>query len=126
MDFYGNGLLASPDMMENHQEELRAFLRGVVKGWRAAIADPASAIEALKEVDPLIDPALELQRLQMAIDENVVTPDTLANGMGLVKTDRMAKAIDQVALAFGFESKPTVGDVFTDAFMPGAEDRKIK
>jgi NitT/TauT family transport system substrate-binding protein len=126
MDFYGNGLLASPDMMENHAEELRAFLRAIVKGWRAAIADPASAIEALKEVDPLIDPALELQRLQMAIDENVVTPDTLKNGMGLIKTDRMAKAIDQVALSFGFETKPTIGDIFTDVFMPGAEDRKIK
>ncbi|MEQ8286892.1 ABC transporter substrate-binding protein [Thalassospira sp.] len=126
MDFYGNGLLASPEMMEDHPEELRAFLRGVVKGWRAAIADPASAIAALKEVDPLIDSDLELQRLQMAIDENVVTPDSIANGMGLVKTDRMAKAIDQVALAFGFENKPTVGDVFTDIFMPGEEDRKIK
>lgn len=126
MDFYGNGLLASPDMMENHPEELRGFLRGVVKGWRAAIADPASAIAALKEVDPLIDSDLELQRLQMAIDENVVTPETLENGMGLIKTDRMAKAIDQVSLAFGFETKPAVGDVFTDIFMPGADDRKIK
>lgn len=126
MDFYGNGLLASPDMMENHPEELQAFLRAVVKGWRAAIADPQAAIAALGEVDPLIDPALEVQRLQMAIDENVVTPDTLENGMGLVKTDRMAKAIDQVALAFGFEHKPTVDDVFTDAFMPDAADRQIK
>jgi NitT/TauT family transport system substrate-binding protein len=126
MDFYGNGLLASPEMMEKHPEELRGFLRAVVKGWRAAIEDPASAIAALKEVDPLIDPALELQRLQMAIDENVVTPDSLENGMGMVKTDRMAKAIDQVALAFGFENKPTVGDVFTDVFMPGESDRQIK
>ncbi|MCC9625722.1 ABC transporter substrate-binding protein [Thalassospira sp. MA62] len=126
MDFYGNGLLASPDMMENHAEELRAFLRGIVKGWRAAIEDPASAIAALKEVDPLIDPALEQQRLQMAIDENVVTPVTIKEGMGQVKTDRMAKAIDQVALAFGFENTLTVGDVFTDIFMPGEKDRMIK
>ncbi|NIZ03197.1 ABC transporter substrate-binding protein [Thalassospira lucentensis] len=126
MDFYGNGILASPDMMENHPEELRGFLRAVVKGWRAAIADPASAIAALKEVDPLIDPSLELQRLQMAIDENVVTPATIKDGMGLVKTDRMAKAIDQVALAFGFENKPSVGDVYTSVFLPGEKDRQIK
>lgn len=113
-------------MMENHPEELKGFLRGVVKGWAAAIADPESAIEALKEVDPLINPDLELQRLQMAIDENVVTPVTLEEGMGLVKADRMAKAIDQVALAFGFENKPSVDDIYTDAFMPAAEDRMLK
>ncbi|HAI33287.1 MAG TPA: taurine ABC transporter permease, partial [Thalassospira sp.] len=126
MDFYGNGILASPDMMENHPEEVKGFLRGVVKGWAAAIADPQSAIDALKEVDPLINPDLELQRLQMAIDENVVTPATLEEGMGLVKADRMAKAIDQVALAFGFENKPSVDDIYTDEFMPSAEDRMLK
>ena len=69
---------------------------------------------------------LELQRLQMAIDENVVTPATLEEGMGLVKADRMAKAIDQVALAFGFENKPSVDDIYTDEFMPSAEDRMLK
>ncbi|WP_404426079.1 ABC transporter substrate-binding protein [Thalassospira australica] len=126
MDFYGNAMIASPDMMENHPEELRGFLRAVVKGWRDAIANPEEAIAALKEVDPLIDPALEVQRLQMTIDDNVVTDVTLKEGMGQIKTDRMEKAIDQVSLAFGIENKPTVGDMFTDIFMPGEKDRMLK
>ena len=126
MDFYGNAMIASPDMMENHPEELRAFLRAVVKGWRDAIANPEEAIAALKEVDPLIDPALEVQRLQMTIDDNVVTEVTLKEGMGQIKTDRMEKAIDQVSLAFGIENKPAVGDIFTDIFMPGEKDRMLK
>ena len=126
MDFYGNAMIASPDMMENHPEELRAFLRAVVKGWRDAIANPEEAIAALKDTDPLIDPALELQRLQMTIDDNVVTEVTLKEGMGQIKTDRMNKAIDQVSLAFGIENKPTVADIFTDIFMPGDKDRMLK
>ena len=126
MDFYGNAMIASPDMMENHPEELRGFLRAVVKGWRDAIANPEEAIAALKEIDPLIDPALEVQRLQMTIDDNVVTDVTLKEGMGQIKTDRMEKAIDQVSLAFGIENKPTVGDMFTDIFMPGEKDRMLK
>jgi NitT/TauT family transport system substrate-binding protein len=119
-------MIASPDMMENHPEELRAFLRAVVKGWRDAIANPEEAIAALKDTDPLIDPALELQRLQMTIDDNVVTEVTLKEGMGQIKTDRMNKAIDQVSLAFGIENKPTVADIFTDIFMPGDKDRMLK
>ncbi|MDP2698485.1 ABC transporter substrate-binding protein [Thalassospira sp.] len=126
MDFYGNGLIASPAMMENNPEALRGFLRAVVKGWRDTVADPQAAIVALQEADPLIDPAIELERLNMVITDNILTPDVLENGMGPIKTDRMAKAIEQVSLAFGIANPPTVGDIFTDIYLPGAEDRKLK
>ncbi|MEQ5774821.1 MULTISPECIES: ABC transporter substrate-binding protein [unclassified Thalassospira] len=126
LDFYGNGILASKDMMENHGDQLRGFLRAVVKGWRDTIANPDEAIAALKEVDPLIDTKLETERLNMVIEDNVITDEVLAHGMGPISTDRMAKAIDQVSLAFGLQNPPKVADIFTSIYMPGEEERKIK
>ena len=126
LDFYGNGILASRDMMENHGDQLRGFLRALVKGWRDAIANPDEAIAALKEVDPLIDTDLETKRLNMVIEDNVITDEVLAHGMGPISNDRMAKAIEQVSLAFGLQNPPKVADIFTSIYMPGEADRKIK
>ena len=124
MAFYGNGLIATPELMKK-PELLKGFARAVVKGFRAAIADPDAAIAALKERDPLINVALETERLKLAIEMCVTTPDVKADGMGTIKKDRMAKAIDQLVIAFKLPSTPKVEDIFSDAAMPEAADRTL-
>lgn len=126
LDLYGNGLIASPEMMEENPEAITGFLRAVVKGWRDVIADPEAGIAAVKERDPLIDEALELDRLQLAIDNNVLTEEVEKDGMGGIDEARMQKAIDQVTYAFGIEDKPAVSDVFTSEFLPPAEERMLR
>ncbi len=125
LEFYGNALIASPALKDNVDLQKR-FARAVVKGWRDAIKDPKAAIEALKKRDPLIDSALELERLNMAIADNVLTPDVKANGMGAIRKERMTKAIDQLAVAFKLASKPAVEDVFNDAALPAKADRVLQ
>lgn len=126
MAFYGNGLIASPALMQKNPQLLTGFARAVVKGWRDALKDPQAAIEALKKRDPLINPALELDRLKMAMGDNVLTADVKAAGMGAIKKERMAKAIDQLSVAFNLAKKPAVEDVFTDAFLPAKADRMLQ
>ena len=125
LDLYGNGLIASPEMMENHPDKLTGFLRAVVKGWAEVIKDPDAGIAAVKQRDPLIDTALEKDRLMMAIENNVLTQEVAENGMGAIDEDRMAKAIDQVALSFGIDDKPSVEEVFTSRFLPAKQDRML-
>lgn len=126
LDLYGNGLIASPALMEQHPDAVKGFVKAVIKGWRDAIADPKAGIAAVKARDPLIDEALELDRLQMAIDNNVLTDEVKANGMGGIDEARMLKAIDQVTYAFGIQDKPAVADVFTSDFLPPAEERMLQ
>ncbi|MDR3437311.1 ABC transporter substrate-binding protein [Telmatospirillum sp.] len=126
MAFYGNGLIASPALMQNNPDVLKRFSRAVIKGWREAIKDPAAAIEAIKKRDPLIDPALERERLDMVLKDNVLTAEVKANGMGGIKKDRMAKSIEQLSDAFSLPKAPTVDDVFTDAFLPSKADRMLQ
>jgi NitT/TauT family transport system substrate-binding protein len=61
----------------------------------------------------------------MAIENNVLTQEVAENGMGAIDKDRMAKAIDQVALSFGIDDKPSVDDVFTSKFLPAKEERML-
>ena len=126
MAFYGNGLIASPALMQNNPDLLKRFARAVVKGWRDAIKNPAAAIEAVKKRDPLIDPALETERLDMVVKDNVLTAEVKANGMGAIRKERMTKAIEQLTDAFNLSKVPAVEDIFTDAAMPAKADRMLQ
>ncbi|MDZ7712009.1 MAG: hypothetical protein U5L06_02275 [Rhodovibrio sp.] len=61
----------------------------------------------------------------MAIENNVLTQEVAQNGMGAIDRERMAKAIDQVALSFGIDDKPSVDEVFTSEFLPAKEKRML-
>ncbi len=126
MAFYGNGLIASPALMQNHPDVLKRFARAVVKGWRDAIKNPAAGVEAVKKRDPLINPAVELERLNMVLKDNVLTADVKANGMGAIRKERMAKAIEQLTDAFALAKVPAVEDIFTDAYLPAKADRMLQ
>lgn len=125
LDFYGNAVIASAEMMDENPEAVAGFLRATVKGYRDMIADPQAAIDAVAKRDPLIDQAVELERLQLAIDTNILTETVAAEGMGAIDVDRMARAIDQLALAYGHESTVEVDAIWTDAFLPAPEDRML-
>ena len=84
------------------------------------------AIESLIARNPAADAALEQRRLQLAIDANVVTDYTRANGMGGIDDARMAKALEQLAETYEFQSAPDASLYFTDAYLPGEADRMLK
>jgi NitT/TauT family transport system substrate-binding protein len=125
MDFYGNALIASAAFIEENPEAVAAFNRAVVRGLKDVLADPAGAVELVAKYDPLIDQELERQRLDMAIEQNILTPYVQENGFGAIDEARMARAIDQLAAALDLATKPAVADIWTDAFLPAAADRKL-
>ena len=73
------------------------------------------------EYDPLIDQALEVQRLEMALAQNILTPHVKERGFGEIDEARMARAIEQLAAALDLPQQPAVEDIWTDAFLPPAE-----
>jgi NitT/TauT family transport system substrate-binding protein len=125
MDFYGNALIASGAFIEEQPEAVAAFNRAVTRGLKDLVADPAAAVALVAEYDPLIDQELEKQRLDMALEQNILTPYVKENGFGAIDEARMARAIDQLAAALDLPSKPAVADIWTDAFLPLAEERDL-
>src|SRR6266852_51221 len=73
MDVYGNGIIVSPELAKN-EKAVKGFIAATLKGWKDVIADNKAGIAAAKKRDPLIDDAIETERLQMSLQDNVLTP----------------------------------------------------
>jgi len=126
VDLYGNAIIVNTDFAAENPEVVTGFLTAVAAGWKSAIADPDAAVTALIARNPAADPALETERLQMAIDANVLTDFVMANGIGTVDADRMANAIEQTKSVYEFTATPMMDLYFDDSFLPAAEARMLQ
>jgi NitT/TauT family transport system substrate-binding protein len=118
LDLYGNAILVNTDWAAENADTLKAFLGAVAKGWVDTVADPAAAIDSLAERNPAIDKELETERLQMALDQNVITDWVKANGMGGIDPARMDSAIAQIGETYEFQNAPDATLYFDSSFLP--------
>ncbi|MEM7520016.1 MAG: ABC transporter substrate-binding protein [Pseudomonadota bacterium] len=118
LDLYGNAVIVNTEFAGENPEVVTKFLGAVAAGWTDAITDPASVMPALIARNPAADAALEQRRLQLAIDANVITDYTSANGMGGIDAERMASAIEQIKMVYDFQNAPDANLYFTDAYLP--------
>lgn len=123
---YGNAVIARPDFLKKNPAAAKAFLGALVKGFQDTIKDPKAAIASVKKRDPLINENLELERLTLALKNNVLTPDTRAFGLGAVRRDRLGLSIKLVQKAFELPAGLTVTNVYTDAYLPPLASRRVK
>lgn len=124
MDVYGNGVIVSPELAKN-PAAVTGFIKATIKGWRDVINDPKLGIDAAKKRDPLIDEKLEMERLQLSLATNVLSPFVKANGMGDVDPARFASSVKTVGEAFGLEKVPAPELVFTSKYLPPKADRMV-
>ena len=118
LSLYGNAIIVNTDYAKDNAEIITSFLGAVAAGWRDVIADPAAGAAMIAKRNPAIDVELETRRLQLAIDANVVTDYTRANGMGGIDADRFAASLEQIAETYEFTTSPDASLYFTDAYLP--------
>jgi NitT/TauT family transport system substrate-binding protein len=127
VNLYGNAIIVNTKFAAEHPDAVKGFLRAFVKGLKKTVAAPAAAIGFGLERADGASKNLELDRLNMVIRENIVTPEVKANGYGGIDAARFAGAIDQLALAYKFKSaKPKLEDIFDAAYLPPAAERQVK
>lgn len=126
VDLYGNAIIVNTDFAAANPELVKGFLSAVAMGWNDAIATPDAAIAALMERNPAADAALETERLQMAIDANVLTDFVIANGIGSIDADRMANAIEQTKSVYEFQNEPNAALYFDPSYLPTDGSLKLQ
>jgi NitT/TauT family transport system substrate-binding protein len=125
VNLYGNTIIVNPKFAAEKPEAVKGFLRAFTKGLKDTIANPSTAVDSVIKRNDVAKKPVELERLNMALKDNMVTPEVKANGYGGVDADRMTKAIDQIALTYEFKNaKPKAADAFDSSFLPSAADRK--
>jgi len=126
VNLYGNTVFANPKFQAEHPEAVKAFLRALLKGMKDTVKDPTSAVDSVLARNGVATKPVELERLRMAITDNILSAEVKANGYGGVNMDRLAKSIDQIALTYTFKNdKPKASAIFDPEFLPPAADRKV-
>jgi len=122
---YGNVIIASPKLMKENPEAVKAFLKAFLKGAKEVMVKPDESIDYVKARDGIIDVGLEKRRLRMAIDAVVASPDARAEGFGQVVPGRLALMASQVSDAFATKTRVDPAAVWTDAFLPSKAELNI-
>lgn len=118
LSLYGNAIVVNTNFAKENPEAVTGFLRAVAKGWNDVIADPDAGAAMVQKRNPAADAALEARRLRLAIDSNVVTDYTKANGLGGIDQARMEKALSQLAENYEFQNKPDMATIFSSEYLP--------
>ena len=122
---YGNAIIATPKILRENPEAVKAFLRAFTKGAKDVMANPAAAINDVKARDGILNVPLETRRLQLAIDTVINSPDARAEGFGQLKGPRLALMASQVSDAFGTKTRVNPDAVWNGSFLPSAKDLDI-
>ena len=127
VELYGSAILVNSKFAADHPEAVKGFLRAFARGLKDTIKHPPIAVESVLKRNSQAIKTVEIERLTMAIRENIVTPEVKMNGYGDIDRDRFAGAIEQIALTHKFKTaKPKPEDVFDASFLPSAAERKYR
>ena len=122
VQLYGNAIMVAPNFVQQKPDAVRGFLRAYARALKSTVRDPDRAIDSvLRRGDGKRE--VELERLRMAIRDNIVTPAVKLNGYGSIDPTRFAEAIDQLAMVYTFKAKDKAAEVFDSSFLPEAGER---
>jgi NitT/TauT family transport system substrate-binding protein len=125
LKLYGNAIIVNSKFAAEKPEAVRSFLQVFLRGLKEAVRRPGEAIDSVVKRDDAAKKEVELERLRMAISNNIVTPEVRADGYGAVAPGRFEEAIEQLALTYTFKARPKLEDVFDASFLPPLAERKV-
>jgi NitT/TauT family transport system substrate-binding protein len=122
---YGNAIMVNKDYAKANPKVIAGFVKATIKGMQDTYKDPASAVKSVMKRNETADEKIELDRLKMAIKDNIGTKFVMENGFGGVEPGRLAKSLDQIGLTYDFTKKPTPAAMFDSSYLPPAAERKL-
>jgi len=125
LKLYGNAIIVNSKFAAEKPEAVRAFLHAFTRSLKETIRRPAEAVDSILKRDDAARRETEIERLRMAIRENILTPEVRANGLGAIEPTRLAQSLDQLALVHPFKARPNPADIFDAAFLPPLGERKV-
>ncbi len=122
---YGNVIIATPKILKDNPEAVKAFLKAFTKGAKEVMAKPDDAIQYVKARDGIINVELETRRLKLAINSVVNSPDARAEGFGQLKGPRLSLMASQVSDAFNTKGRVNPDAVWNGSFLPTAKELDV-
>ena len=125
LKLYGDVIIVNSKFAAEKPNAVKALLHALLKGLKETIRRPAEAVDSIVTRDDGAKRDVELERLRMAIRDNIITPEVRVDGLGAIEVARLAESIEQTALVYTFKAKPKAEDIFDASFLPPASERRI-
>lgn len=125
VNLYGNAILASSALIAQNPKVVAAFLRASNRAIVETFANPAAAIAATRQREPILNEAVELERWRITA-QYVGAPDTQSHGLGDIRKLWLEQQVDDVSEVYGLKSKPSADGLFNLSMLPPRGERMLK
>ena len=122
MDLYSNAIIVSKKLVKENPAAVKGLVAAINKGLKDALKDPDAAVAAVAKREPLIKVAVERERFDATLQDEMNHPEIAKIGLGNVDEARLKKSIDILVDANKLARTPAVSEIFTSAFLPAAAD----
>lgn len=125
VDVYGNAVLASTALAQQNPKAVAGFVRATHRAMMETLANPAAAMAAVKQREPLINEAVELERFKITAGY-ITAPDTRSHGIGDIRKLTIERQVDEVVEVYGLKSRPSADAIYNLGFLPPKGERMLK
>ncbi|QCK85106.1 ABC transporter substrate-binding protein [Phreatobacter aquaticus] len=123
MDLYSNCLIVSRKLVAEKPDALKGIVRAFNRGLVDTLKDYDAAVDSVAKREPLINKAVEKERLIATLQDEMGHPEIATLGLGAPDTARLAKSIAIVKEANALPRLPGTDEIFNDAFLPPMAER---
>jgi NitT/TauT family transport system substrate-binding protein len=121
-DMYGLALVTRKQYADENPEVVRGVVKALNRGTKDVIADPEAALQVMQARDPMMKLDIEKVRLEIALGLTN-TEHVKQHGLSSVTPEKLQKTIDAVVDAYDLPNPPSPESVYTEEFLPPAEER---
>lgn len=124
VNLYGNAVLASTAFMAEQPQAVAGFVRATNRALIETLADPAAAMVYVKQREPFLIEAVELERWKITASY-VAAADARSDGVGAVRKLFVEQQVDEVVEVFGLKTRPSADAVYNLSFLPPKSQRMV-
>jgi len=110
LDLYGNGIIASDDLIKSNPDLVRRFVAATMEGLKDAIANPEAAGAIMNKHHREVD-------ADVAAGETKIVGTLTGQPLGVLDAGRVKKAIEIVSGAYTLKFAVTPEDIYAPGFV---------
>ncbi|CAN5286621.1 ABC transporter substrate-binding protein [soil metagenome] len=113
LDYYGNGIIASDEMIAKHPDQVKAFVRATIKGMKDAFANPAEAAEIMAKYQKELSPAVIEGETKLV----KALAEVKGQSLGHIDPRSIAGTVDVISASFTLKEPVKPADIFAPGFV---------
>ncbi|WP_249975832.1 ABC transporter substrate-binding protein [Vreelandella olivaria] len=125
LELYSNGVMVSQELLTENPDAVAGLVRAINRAAIEIGVDHEAGGDAIMAYDNLVNRDIEMQRMQFAYENLILSDENAQLGMGDLDDERLARAIELIVEGYELESTPDVSAIFTREFLPPREERKL-